>query len=84
MEMRFAHHVAGVTLQAARFVVAAAGFARPREEFRRSWPTAVLPDDANDAKLIDYGLRRKFAVDQTSASPAVTVVDEEETVVTPE
>ncbi len=48
-----------------------------------SYLITVLPDDANDAKLIDYGLRRKFAVDQTSASPAVTVVDEEETVVTP-
>ncbi len=42
----------------------------------------VLPGDANDAKLIDYGLRRKFAVDQTSTSPAVTVVDDDETPVT--
>ncbi len=49
-----------------------------------SYLITVLPDDAHDAKLIDYGLRRKFVVDQTSASPAVTVVDEEETVVTPE
>ncbi len=48
-----------------------------------SYLITVLPDDAHDAKLIDYGLRRKFAVDKASASPAVTVVDEDEALVTP-
>ncbi len=49
-----------------------------------SYLITVLPKAAQDAKLIDYGLRRKFAVDKASASPAVTVVEEEQTPVTPE